>query len=445
MPVDIDPDALAGIRAERIDWRFKGMPADTFGRTIGEVADAGLDLFSDGFAGPLVVLDADALTHNLTTMAEWCARHGMRLAPHGKTTMAPQLFARQLELGAWGMTAANASQARVYRAFGVRRVLVANEFVDPAGLRWLASELDRDPDFEFTCWVDSERGVALMDSVLREAAPSRPVDVLVELGAPNARAGVRDVATGLAVGTAVAASPVLRLVGVAGYEGAVVHGTSPDALAAVTEYLGRLRALAVLLAAEGRFADVDEVIVSAGGSAYFDMVADALAEKWPAGLNAIPVLRSGAYLAHDDGYYRSVSPLGEVARLSDASPFRPALRAWAQVTSRPQADLALLTLGKRDASFDEGLPEPKLIRGQNGVPTASRSPAGPLPLKGCRVTKLADQHAFVAVEPGTAIDVGDWIGLGLSHPCTVFDKWPLIPVLGGAEGTTVVDLIRTYF
>jgi D-serine deaminase-like pyridoxal phosphate-dependent protein len=434
---DIDPGALAAIRDERVDWRDKGLPAAVFGQTIGEVAEAGLDLFADGFVGPLVVLDDDALTHNLTTMAQWCARHGMSHAPHGKTTMAPQLFARQLALGAWGITAANVSQLRVYRAFGVRRVQFANELVDPAGLRWLAGELARDPDFEFLCWVDSVAGVELMTAALLEAQVPRPVDVLVELGAVGGRSGVRDLETGRAVGAAVAASPVLRLAGVAGYEGVLGH---TDGFGRIVDYLGRLRALTVLLAADGRFADVPEVMVSAGGSAYFDQVATVLGQEWPAGLLVRPMLRGGAYVSHDDGFYRDISPLGRSARLTDAPPLRPAFRAWAQVMSRPEPGLALLTLGKRDVSFDEGLPEPQLVRTATGEITKHLDKRAQY-----RVSKVSDQHAFVVPSSpsGTVpVAVGDWVGLGLSHPCTVFDKWRLIPVV---RDTRVVDLIRTYF
>jgi D-serine deaminase-like pyridoxal phosphate-dependent protein len=435
VPQDIDPDALAAIRADRVDWQCKGLPAPVFGRTVGEVADAGLDLFTDGFVGPLTVLDDAALTHNLTTMADWCARRGMSLAPHGKTTMAPQLFARQLALGAWGMTAATISQVRVYRAFGVRRVQLANELVDPAGLRWLAEELDRDHGFEFCCWVDSVAGVERMTDALRSHRPQRTVDVLVELGAAGGRSGARDEATALRVAEAVAGSPVLRLAGVAGYEGVLSHDTTPDALAGLTGYLERLRALTVRLAEDGRFADVTEVIVTAGGSAYFDVVADVLGRPWPAGLPVRPVLRSGAYVTHDDGFYRHISPLGETSRLADAQPFRPALLAWAQVMSRPEPGLALLTMGKRDAPFDEGLPVPRLVRTRDGV-------IGPS--TGCRASRMADQHTFV-VSDGVLPEVGDWIGFGLSHPCTAFDKWRLIPVVAGPRSTTVVDLVRTYF
>ncbi|MEU7480660.1 amino acid deaminase [Lentzea sp. NPDC042327] len=425
---EMNLSAVAGIRSERVDWRFKGLPSSVFGSTIGEVADRRLDLFADEFVGPLVVLDADALEHNLTTMATWCDNHGVKLAPHGKTTMAPQLFQRQIEHGIWGLTAANASQARVYRAFGVQRVLLANQLLDPAGLRWLVAEQDADPRFEFSCWVDSEAGVALMSETLQELQPGRPVDVLVELGAPGGRTGARDVETALAVARAAAQSPVLRLVGAGGYEGALAHDASESSQSVVDRYLADLRGLVVQLADAGLFDELDEVVVTAGGSAYFDQVAATLTQPWP--MPVTPVLRSGAYITHDDGFYRGISPF---ARIDGVEPFRPALKAWAQVTSRPQRDLALLTIGKRDASFDEGLPEPQLLRRRDGAVA---------PLTQAEVTALNDQHAFLKLGPEATVRVGDWVGLGLSHPCTVFDKWQLIPVV---QGTTVVDLIRTYF
>ncbi|MFB9909507.1 amino acid deaminase [Allokutzneria oryzae] len=424
----IDRAAIEASRAERIDWRFKGLPAALHGLTLAEAAARRLDLFEDGFWGPVVVLDAPAMRHNLDTMSAWCADNGLRLAPHGKTTMAPQLFADQLDAGAWGITAANASQLRVYRAFGVGRVLLANQLVDPAALRWLSGELDRDPGFEFVCWADSVRGVRLMTEALTAAGGSRPVDVLVELGGENGRTGARDLDTAVAVGEAIAASPVLRLAGTGGYEAAVAHGDLATKTSTVDEYLARLRELTVRLAGH-----IDgQVIVTAGGSAYFDQVAAAITEPWPDGLDVLPVLRSGAYLTHDDGYYRQYSPFGREHRLGGGSPFRSGLRAWAQVTSRPEPRLALLTVGKRDVSFDEGFPEPQLLR--SGTSTTA--------LAGCEISALNDQHAFLRLASDNQVEVGDWVGLGLSHPCTVFDKWQLLPVV---EGTTVVDYVRTWF
>lgn len=411
----MDAEALCRLGDERIDWRFKGMPADADGMTVAELAGQRRGLFDGGFHPPIVALDADALAHNLATMRDWCAERGVLLAPHGKTTMAPQLYARQLEHGAWGITVANFAQLRVARAFGVPRVLLANELLDPAGLRWVASELARDPEFRLLCFADSVRGVELMAAALQ--GTPRPVDVLVELGAGGGRAGVRDFATGEAVAAAVTKAPELRLTGVAGYEGAIGHGAVPESLAAVDRYLRDLRALAERLDLPG------DAVVSAGGSAFFDQVADVLA-----GAGTV-VLRSGAYVTHDDGFYREISPL----RRAGGTPFRSALHAWSQVTSRPEPGLALLTLGRRDVSFDQGLPEPHEVRHADG---------GRSPLNGAKVTSLNDQHAFLELTDGAEVEVGDWVDCGLSHPCTVFDKWHLLPVV---EGDAVVDLVRTWF
>ncbi|WP_344682497.1 amino acid deaminase [Saccharopolyspora taberi] len=425
----IDGAAVRALRDERIDWRFKGMPSTAFGRTVGEFLAQRPRIFESGFVGPLLVLDHHALEHNLRTMAGWCAEHGLHIAPHGKTTMAPQLFQRHFVHGAWGMTAANISQLRVYRAFGVRRVLLANELVDPNGLAWLAGELGE--DFSVACWVDSVRGVELMTAALAGAA--RPLDVLVELGDANGRTGARTVEQAVEVARAVAASPALRLVGVAGYEAASAHDLTEHDLSIVDSYLGRVRELVAALDRQGYFADLDQVIVTSGGSSYFDQVAEALTKPWEISRPVVPVLRSGGYLTHDDGLYRKMSPFGRAHRLTGREPaFRSALRIWGQVVSRPEPDLALLTMGRRDVSFDQHLPEPQVIRAEDG----SVRPVD------WEVTELADQHAFLRVGTGARPAVGDWVGFGLSHPCTVFDKWTLIPVVDGDE---VVDLVRTFF
>jgi D-serine deaminase-like pyridoxal phosphate-dependent protein len=430
-PGRLDRTALDALLDEPLDWRFKALPSSLWGLSIRDARSRGLSLFGDGFLPPVTAIDEAALTHNLTTMADLCARHGFAHAPHGKTTMAPQLYAKQFEHGAWGQTAATASQLRVYRAFGVSRVLLANELVDAAALRWLSGELARDPEFEFACWVDSVRGVALMTEALGAGDPSRRVDVLVEVGVPGGRTGVRDARTALAVAEAVAASPHLRLAGVAGYEGAVTNDTDAEGLAAVHAYLSELRALTLDLAGRGHFDGLPQIIVSAGGSSFFDLVVEVLGAPWP--VPVLPVLRSGAYITHDAGIYARTSPLGTHPRL-DGPALRPAVRAWAQVMSHPEPLLAFVTAGKRDLPYDIDLPVPELRR-SGGVVT---------PLAGCTITSVNDQHGFLRLDAADAVAVGDWIGLGVSHPCTTFDKAPIIPVVG-ADGETVVDLVRTFF
>jgi D-serine deaminase-like pyridoxal phosphate-dependent protein len=403
MTAPISAAALAALADEVIDWRFKGMPSAWWGRTPSDVCEEKPDLFEAGVLGPVCVLRAEALTHNLAAMADWCRERGVALAPHGKTHMAPQLFARQLEAGACAITAATLSHVRTYRAFGVRDIVLANELVDAAGLRWLAAELDADPDFSLVCWVDSVRGVELMTAAL---TGDRPLDVCVEIGMPGGRTGCRGAAAVDEVARAAAASPRLRLVGVAGYEAARGHDITSDAIAAVTDYLQEIRAAAVRLAP---LFETDDVIVTAGGSTYFDLVADVLAGDWRT------IVRSGAYLTHDDGLYARTSPL--------RSALRPALQVWAQVVSRPERALAVLTMGRRDVSFDQDLPVPLW-------------PADSV------VTKLNDQHAYLRLGDNE-VRVGDWLGFGVSHPCTVFDKWQMIPELD--DDNRVVGLIRTFF
>lgn len=421
MSLGLDAASVSALADEPIDWRFKGLPASWWGLTPAQICHRSPDLFDDGPVSPVCVLDASALAHNLSTMARWCRKHRVELAPHGKTHMAPQLLERQLGAGATAITAATISQVRTFRAFGVRQVMLANELVDPAGLRWLVGEMARDPLFELVCWVDSIRGVELMSTALSTAGATRPVDVCVELGMPGGRTGCRGAAASDAVAAAAAASPQLRLVGVAGYEAALGHDVRPDALARVGGYLAELRATAVRLA--GLF-ESEHVIVTAGGSTYFDEVADALGGEWPQGMSVRTVLRSGCYLTHDDGLYRRTSPLARTG-LTGSSHLRPALSVWAQVISRPEPDLALVGMGRRDVSFDQDLPIPYGLSGQ--------------------VTKLNDQHAYLRLGPEDRdrVEVGTWLQFGVSHPCTVFDKWAMIPMLD--HDNRVVELIRTFF
>ncbi|WLQ41004.1 amino acid deaminase [Streptomyces laculatispora] len=422
----------AGLADERVDHRFKALPPDAEGLTVGALAAERRNLFTGGFTTPVLALSAESVEHNLALLETYAQRHGLVFAPHGKTSMSPQLFARQLEHGAWGITAAVPHQARVYRAYGIQRIFLANELVDATALRWLAGELDADPGFRFVCYVDSVRGVELMDEALRAARASRPVDVVVELGAgEGARTGARTEADCVAVADAVAAAGSLRLVGVAGYEGEVPEATGER----VRDWLRRLVALAAAFDAQGRFAALDageQIMISAGGSAWFDAVADVFAGIPELSSPVCKLLRSGAYVSHDDGHYRHLTPFN---RVPEEGALQPAFRLWAQVVSRPTPEQAFLNAGKRDAAYDLDLPQAQVVRsGRDGSVRAAT---------GIEVTKLSDQHAWVGTKEGTGLEVGDWVGMGLSHPCTSFDKWQLIPLVQ-ADGT-VTDYIRTFF
>ncbi|UXA17620.1 alanine racemase [Mycobacterium sp. SMC-4] len=403
---------LASVRAlarQPLPVGVKGVPPRWWGRTPAELTADAPNLFDAGVFGPVCVLRADAIRHNLDAMAAWCRERGVELAPHGKTHMSPQLAARQLAAGACAITVATIGQAATFRAFGARSLILANQLVDEAGLRWLGHELDADPTLEVLCWVDSVRGVQIMTSAL--AGTRRAVDVCVEVGLPGGRTGCRTDAQVDEVARAATTSPRLRLVGVAGYEAALGHRRDTEAMAGVRSHLGQLRAAVIRLSA---LFDADRVLVSAGGSTYFDAVAETLTD-WPGHHAVRTVLRSGCYLTHDHGLYGRTSPL--------AGALHPALEVHAQVVSRPQPGSAIATMGRRDVAFDQDLPVP-------------------LDLPDGAVVALNDQHAYLrlgAAEP----QVGDWLRFGISHPCTVFDKWQVIPEVDAED--RVVDLIRTYF
>ncbi|HET7927914.1 MAG TPA: alanine racemase, partial [Actinomycetota bacterium] len=228
----------------RIDGTSKGMPPVPDPVPLLDAGTRGWTL--DDLQPPFVVIRRSALEHNVSLMAAYCDEHRVSIAPHGKTTMAPQIWRRQLDAGAWGITAATAAQARVMRAADVERILVANPITDAAAIRWAAQDL-RDDANELACYVDSERGVDLLEGVLREESPVRPLQVLLELGHAGGRTGCRGAREALAVARRVARSPNLRLAGVAGYEGTIGHDREPATLEEVRRYLAELRALGTRL------------------------------------------------------------------------------------------------------------------------------------------------------------------------------------------------------
>ncbi|MEO8423541.1 MAG: alanine racemase [Actinomycetota bacterium] len=377
-----------------------------------------------------MILRERALAHNLALMAEYCRAWGVDISPHGKTTMAPQLWRRQLDAGAWGITAATVTQARVMRAAGVPQILLANELVDAVSIDWAAAQL-ADPAFAFVCYVDSDRGVDILEERLRALHPDRPLSVLVELGFEGGRTGCRTIPEAVHVAGRVASSDVLHLSGVAGYEGTICHDRSPECLALVLDYLDRLSELTRTMIDAGTFDGGERIVLTAGGSAFFDLVVDRLRGPWPGDADVRVVLRSGCYVTHDSGIYERVSPLP--ARDGDRG-FQPALELWGSVLSRPEPGLALLGFGKRDVPFDIDMPIPQVVRsGADAWDVAGR----------LTIRELNDQHAYGTVIPGTSLEVGDVVGCGLSHPCTAFDKWRVIPVLD--DDDRVVDAIATYF
>lgn len=373
---------------------------------------------------PVMTLRDSALRNNTRVMQAYVERHGFRFAPHMKTHMAPALAHRQVDAGAWGVTLASVQQAMVAWEHALRHVLVANEVLDPAGLAWLASRRSVDPTCDVLCYVDSPAGVeaaaAAVDAVQGE------LHVLVEVGFPGGRTGVRDGATAHAVAErAVAAGLTLR--GVSGYEGGL------PGVDAARAYVDGVLAIAADLRP---LVHQDRALLSMGGSAWFDAVTEAVTAR-PADLDVL--LRSGASLTHDDGFYEARTPFH---RHPTEGALVSAIEVWGRVTSCPEPGLALVAVGKRDVSFDEGLPVVRQVRQirQGG----SVRDAGSVPARGTvTVTRLDDQHCYLALADGVTLTPGDVVVFGVSHPCTVFDKWRQVHVLD--DDDVVLETIATWF
>ncbi|WP_175890984.1 amino acid deaminase [Burkholderia cepacia] len=415
---------------------------DPFGKGLGNLPSASVplgdagrlewNLLAEDVSLPAAVLYEDRIEHNLNWMQAFVQKYGVKFAPHGKTTMAPQLFRRQLDAGAWGITLATAHQTQAAYHGGVRRVLLANQLVGRQNMTIIAGLLS-DPDFEFFCLVDSAESVDQLGRFF--GALKKPLNVLLELGVPGGRAGVRDAAQREAVLAAIARYPdTLKLAGIELYEGVLKEEGE------IRTFLQEAVALTRELAEAGRFARTP-AILSGAGSAWYDVVAEEFAKASDAGFAEV-VLRPGCYLTHDVGIYKKaqtdVFARNPIARTMGEG-LLPALQLWAYVQSVPEADRAIVALGKRDAAFDAGLPEPAR-HFRPGRDTAPRDVAA---AEGWAVTGMMDQHAYLQIPPGADVKVGDMVAFDISHPCLTFDKWSQVLVLD--PQFRVTEVVETFF
>jgi D-serine deaminase-like pyridoxal phosphate-dependent protein len=405
-------------RLPDLDARPFGATDKGFGLLAGKTAAdlRGSPLHEAGLTYPVLTLRGAALEHNAAAMAAYCAAAGAWLAPHGKTHMSPELAALQLRHGAWAITVATPWQAAMYRSFGVKRLLIANEITDPADIAWVSAQ----PGMYSYC--DSPAGVDLLVRTIRATSGAHPLPVLVEVGHADGRTGTRTDEAALAVAHAVSAAPdALRLAGVAAFEGGL---RSVDEVAV---FMRRMASVARTLRplASGEF------LVSAGGSAYFDVVASELS----AVDGAQVVLRSGCYLTHDYGWYQKVTP--SARGVAGAPEFRQAIELWARVLSRPEDGLALLNFGRRDAGWDAGYPVVLRAAGLSGAPSTVAV------TEDWRVVQLNDQHAYLQLPTASSLSPGDLVCLGISHPCTTLDKWRVLPVADDAG--IITDVVHSFF
>ena len=431
--IDLEP-----IETSLVDGTFKGVPPGQEPTPLSEIGSLGWNVLSHDVPFPAAVIHEPTLRRNSRWMKEFARRTGVSLCPHGKTTMAPQLFALQEDDGAWGFTAATPNHLAVYRRFGISRVIYANQLMGRSALSFVFGELRTDPDFDFYCVVDSRAHLDDLIWHLNEEPVGRPLQLLLEIGVENGRCGLRDPREAVALAKAIKeAAPLVTLRGVETFEGIVVV-TTEEGRKSVDRLLDTMKSVVEGCDAGDLFGE-GEVLLTAGGSAHFDEVVRRLRDIRLSRDRRI-VLRSSCYLTHDVNFYGPAYDFIK-RRSADvaATPgdLRPALEVWGLVQSTPEPNLAIVTIGKRDVSHDCGLPAlSRHLQAGDGNVVVDASAMG-------QVVALNDQHAYIRLHTGQSLAVGDLVSFGISHPCTTFDKWQLLYLVD--DEYNINGAIRTFF
>ena len=433
LPAGIDyevmEEALRSLDRIPLPSGLKGLPPEPVGSpwTPAGLAAAGFNALRD-LPTPFAMLRQGALDHNAGVMGRWCADNGVLLAPHGKTTMAPALWKLQFEHGTWALTVALPHQAVTAHRFGVRRILLANEAADPVALESLV-RLAGQPGTEVYSFVDSVAVVRAYRAAI-DATGLEPTGLrfLIDIGVPNGRTGCRSRAEAEAMAREICETSTAVVGGIGAYEGPAGEDRSPESLASVNSYLDSVIGTFRDFHAAGVFATDDPPVLSIGGSEIFELVSEYIQHELASIDPYRLVIRSGCYLVHDHGHYAAVGP--SVQPGWAYAPFQGALEVGATVVSRPQADLSLLNVGRRDIGFDEGSP--------SVIDPLPADGSGPLP-----IVELNDQHAFVRPDDPADLPVGTAVRVGISHPCTTLDKWRVLFVVD--DDYNVVGTATTIF
>lgn len=425
--------SLGEIEDTSLDGLSKGMPPTMQALRLGDIGAQGWNVLAGDLPLPLAVIRESVLKANSAWMGAFTAANDLVIAPHGKTTMAPQLFDLQIADGAWAITVATVQQLQVCQRFGVRRVILANQ---PVGRQEIAACLAAvsDPGFTLYCLADSVEGVRLLAQAARENPPpaDNPLRILVEIGFMGGRTGARSREEALAIARAASAAPGLQLAGFECFEG--LH----SATAGADRLLDDLIAVAMAAEAEGLLGP-EPMVLSAGGTSLFDRVGEKLnAASFTRPI--LKVLRSGCYLTHDSTSYAAAFQriVTETSLALPAGGLEPALEVWAYVQSRPERGRSLLTVGKRDISYDSTMP----VALRWFRPGGAMTEPAPMPA-GHTVLALNDQHCHLGTPEDSPLAVGDMVAFGIGHPCTTFDKWALLMLVDDAYRVT--GAVRTFF
>ncbi|MTW18955.1 DSD1 family PLP-dependent enzyme [Rhodoplanes serenus] len=311
---------------------------------------------------PALVLDRDALDHNIALMAAACREAGVALRPHAKTHKCSRIAARQIAAGACGIACATLDEAEVMVAAGLPGVLITSPVVGAGKPERLARLAARAPDLLVV--ADHPDTVAALDRAV--AAAGVRLGVLVDADIGHHRTGVAGPAEAVALARAIAARPALRFAGVQGYAGHIQHIGNVDARrSAAAAAAGQLAAVVTALTAAGLR---PAIVTGAGtGTHRFDAA------------GPFTELQAGSYTVMDAEYGAVDYAAGE------PWPFRPALAVAVTVVSANVPGQVTTDGGTK--AFALNGPLPRIADG---------------PLAGAAYAFRGDEHGCVTLPTGAA-------------------------------------------
>ncbi len=429
--------SLSELESIVLDTRSKGIPSTASPISANDVARHRWNLLAGDLPAPVAIIKKSALDANALWIKKLLARFDLHLAPHAKTTMSPHLFAHQADHGCWGLTVATAQQAEVAAHFGCRRLIMANELIGDTQIVSIIRLLQKYQQLEFCFFIDSEAGVKALASHSELKTVMQRFKLLLDVGFVGGRTGCRSVKEAESIITAIRRNG-FALSGIGGYEGLIAAASGHEDPEAVERYFDMYETIAHL-ADDGQAFAQGDVVLTAGGSAYYDVVGRRL-QQIKLIKPAQKVLRSGCYVTHDCGtYQRHQHEMFErnPALGRDLGPLEASLFVCGLVQSRPEPNLALITMGKRDVGIDVDLPVAvwSYRKGRDSGPVATPNH--------WTVFRLNDQHTYLRIAEDDDLSVGDLICFGVSHPCTTFDRWRLTHLVD--DTWTSIGVMPTFF
>ena len=316
---------------------------------------------------PALLVDLNAMEHNLDRMGRFFDGRKSKLRPHFKNHRILELAARQIQSGATGITCAKLSQAEKLVHSGVHNVLIANEIAGESCLRRFIQLSQEAPVL-----LAIDNADVAVDLARLAGERSSKLNLLIDIDLGLKRCGVAPGEPAAALARVVVERG-LRLRGIMGYEGhlqPLEAGSQKQSL--VTQAMAALIESKKRIEANGMPVE----IISCGGTGDYE-----IAGTYP----GVTEIQAGSYLLMDTWY----APF--------APGFRPSLSVLATVISKTPGERIVVNAGVKALSGERGLPSVKDVAG-------------------LKLKALHAEHALIEiVDPAAPVEVGDKIEISVHY------------------------------